>query len=86
MEFYALASCEEISGLGGIAFLSVLVGLSDCNRTQVWTQSDFSDPNDHLAAVGLWYSVALCVPNYRVRLALPILFKLWEEKKNSNFL
>lgn len=42
------------------------------NRTQVWSQSDFSDPNAHLAAVGLQYSVALCVPNYRVRLAFPI--------------
>lgn len=39
-----------------------------------------SDPNTDLAAEGLQDSVALCVPNYRVRLALLILYRVWEQK------
>lgn len=55
--------------------------LGDRNRTQVWSQRDFSGLNAHLAAVGLQYSVALCVPNYQVTSALPILYRVWEKKK-----
>lgn len=44
--------------------LSVCVWvLWDSNRTQVESQSDFSDPNHPLAAVSLQDSAALCVHN-----------------------
>lgn len=76
MEFDALASwwnyreCEWVC----------VCCLGDRNRTQVWSQRDFSGLNAHLAAVGLQYSVALCVPNYQVTSALPILYRVWEKK------